>query len=292
MKKIAFVTCLTRPAIAPDDRPLAEELAKAGYPVVASPWDDPGIDWSSYAAIVIRSTWNYHTRIEKFKAWLSFLKVNKLRVFNPVEILEWNMDKRYLSGLQAIGIPMPELFYFGTGMQADLEELFRATGWKKAVIKPCISAIAFNTWITTPRLEEDTQRLNSLLQEGEYIVQEFMDEVVSHGEYSLIFLNGQYSHAVQKNVAPGDFRVQEQFGGVSITIQPDEYIIRQAHQVMDAMKQPDLLYARVDGVIRNKVFVLMELELAEPSLFFNNNPAAIKKFTGALLQKMNDRNGC
>lgn len=313
MKKIAFATCLSFPDIIADDQPLVEELAKAGYQVEASPWDDPAMDWNSYTAIVIRSTWNYHIRKEAFKGWLSFLYKNKLRIFNPVEILEWNMDKRYLAGLQAIGVPVPESYYFEAGTHADLNEIFRTTGWEKAVIKPCVSATAFNTWIATSsqtthaqthakdaqtQAEDtqtqttDSQKLNTLLQEREYIVQEFMDEILSDGEYSLIFFNGRYSHAVKKTATPGDFRVQEQFGGISTPIQPDECIIRQAYQVLDSVKQSaphlehDLLYARVDGVIRNKIFLLMELELVEPSLFFNNDPITIKRFTGGLLEKM------
>src|SRR5580692_10572814 len=178
MKKIAFATCMPFPDIDADDLPLIEELARAGYQVVAAPWDDPGVEWNAFVAIVIRSTWNYYTQKEKFGSWLSLLAENKLQVFNPVEILKWNMDKRYLAALQDAGIPVPELHYFKAGTHADLPELFRITGWQKAVVKPCVSAIAFNTWITTPGQADDTQKLNALLQEREYIVQEFMEEIL------------------------------------------------------------------------------------------------------------------
>jgi glutathione synthase/RimK-type ligase-like ATP-grasp enzyme len=307
---IAFATCLSRPEITADDQSLAEELAAEGYRVEACPWDDPNVDWAVYAAVVIRSTWNYHTQKEKFKAWLNELAKDQVRTFNPVTILEWNMDKRYLADLKALGIPVPELYYFPAGTKADLSVIFSTTGWTKAVIKPCVSATAHNTWVTTLATETiDSGRLNICLKKGDYIVQEFMDEIQSDGEYSLIFFSDRYSHAVKKTVSSGEFRVQEQFGGTSTPVQPDGHIIRQAQKILQTLKKftatapadmhspdtrfplrslpkADILYARVDGTVRNGIFFLMELELIEPVLFFNNDEGAIKRFTSALLEKI------
>ena len=151
------------------------------------------------------------------------------------------------------------------------------------MIKPCISATAYNTWITRPgTTTKDTEKLSHLLKTGRYMIQAFMEEVETDGEYSLIFFGQQYSHAVKKTAKKGDFRVQEQYGGHSRPTRPGPSIIRQATAILDKAvpftSSPRLLYARVDGVIHKGVFTLMELELVEPSLFINKNPLAIQQF--------------
>lgn len=282
-KYIAFATCRTYPELAKDDIPLAASLSAAGHHVEAAPWDDITIDWSRYDAVVIRSTWNYHLHPEAFLAWLRRLESYRVQVANPVDILEWNMDKEYLADLRQLDVPIPPTLFLENDASANLDLIFQSTGWQKAVIKPSISATAHNTWITTPDTAiRDTEKLSQLLNTGRYMVQEFMEEVETDGEYSLIFFGQQYSHAVKKTTKKGDFRVQEQYGGHSRPTRPGPSIIRQATAILDKAvpftAAPRLLYARVDGVIHKGIFTLMELELVEPSLFINKNPLAIQQF--------------
>jgi len=282
-RSIAFATCLTFPELAKDDIPLAAALSAAGHHVSAAAWDDITIDWSRYDAVIIRSTWNYHMHPEAFLAWLRRLESYQLQVANPVDILEWNMDKQYLAGLRQLDIPIPSTLFLEDDNPPNLDSIFQSTGWQRAVIKPCISATAYNTWITRPgTTTKDTEKLSHLLKTGRYMIQAFMEEVETDGEYSLIFFGQQYSHAVKKTAKKGDFRVQEQYGGHSRPTRPGPSIIRQATAILDKAvpftSSPRLLYARVDGVIHKGVFTLMELELVEPSLFINNNPLAIQQF--------------
>jgi hypothetical protein len=282
-RSIAFVTCSTFPDLAEDDIPLATALSAAGHHVTAAAWDDPTVDWSRLDAVIIRSTWNYHLHPEAFLAWLSRLESHRLRVFNPVDILKWNMDKAYLADLREMDIPLPPTLFLETGSHTNLDIIFQNTGWQKAVIKPCISATAHNTWVSQPATAAaDTARLHELLGSGRYLVQEFMEEVETEGEYSLIFFGQQYSHAVKKTAKKGDFRVQEQYGGQSRPTRPEPSVIRQATAILDKAvpfnTSPRLLYARVDGVMHKGIFTLMELELVEPSLFITNNPLAIQQF--------------
>jgi hypothetical protein len=211
-----------------------------------------------------------------------------LSVFNPVDILEWNMDKSYLEQLQQWGVPLPHTQFLDRDSQPDLDSIFRATGWQRAVIKPCISATAYNTWVTQPdTAAADNPRLHELLRADRYMIQEFMEEVEKDGEYSLLFFGQQYSHAVKKTARAGDFRVQEKYGGISLPTRPASDIIRQATAILDKMAPftdtppgsgSTLLYARVDGVIRQGIFTLMELELIEPTLFFDQHPLAVQQF--------------
>ena len=287
-KLIAFATCLPFPALSGDDVLLATALTAAGYTVEATPWDDETIDWTRYQAVVIRSTWNYHLHPAAFRAWLHRLKSHSLRVLNPVDILEWNMDKGYLEHLQQRGVPLPLTQFLDKDSNPDLDTIFRTTGWQRAVIKPCISATAYNTWVTRPDTAiADNARLHELLQTDRYMIQEFMEEVETDGEYSLLFFGHQYSHAVKKTAKAGDFRVQEKYGGTSLPTRPGPDILRQATAILDKAvpfyegssgDAPSLLYARVDGVIRQGVFTLMELELVEPTLFFDQHPLAVEQF--------------
>src|SRR5437868_2707468 len=92
-KPIAFATCLTLPALDNDDIDLAKALTAEGHTIEAAPWDDETIDWTRYKAVIIRSTWNYHIHPEAFREWLNRLRSYQLLVCNPIDILEWNMDK-------------------------------------------------------------------------------------------------------------------------------------------------------------------------------------------------------
>jgi len=255
-------------------------LSAAGYTIEATPWDDEDIDWIRYRAVVIRSTWNYHLHPTAFRAWLHRLKKLRLSIFNPIDILEWNMDKAYLEQLQQQGVPLPPTQFLDKDSHPDLDSIFQATGWRRAVIKPCISATAYNTWVTGPdTATADNPRLHELLRTDRYMIQEFMEEVETDGEYSLLFFGQQYSHAVKKTARAGDFRVQEKYGGTSLPARPGSDIIRQATAILDtAVLLSPLLYARVDGVIRKGVFTLMELELVEPTLFFDQHPLALEQF--------------
>ncbi|HEY2582103.1 MAG TPA: hypothetical protein VGI43_09855, partial [Mucilaginibacter sp.] len=119
-------------------------------------------------------------------------------------------------------------------------------------------------------------RLNDLLKTGGYLVQKFIEEI-TEGELSLIFFNKVFSHAVVKKPRTGDFRVQKDHGGTVEGFYPGEKTIAEAAAFLLDIKEP-LLYARVDGVIINADFYLMELELIEPALFFTKNENAPKNF--------------
>ena len=161
--------------------------------------------------------------------------------------------------------------------------------WTSAVIKPCISASSHNTWVTTRRTaSQDNAALNKLLQHQDLIIQEFVDEICSNGEISLMFFDGTYSHSVIKKPTPGDFRVQETFGGKTSAYAPRSETIEKAAEILQLVNG-ELLYARVDGVEKDGAFCLMELELIEPVLFFRHGPHSAKVFAEAmerLLQKV------
>jgi hypothetical protein len=109
-----------------------------------------------------------------------------------------------------------------------------------------------------------------------------MDPVVTADEWSFVFFQKQYSHAVLKNAKAGDFRVQDDFGGTVELVSPDKALIEQAQQIVTGIKSP-LLFARVDGIEIGGQLVLMEVELIEPFLFLQSEPLAIERFARAIL---------
>ena len=284
--RIALITYSGVPAIATDDRLLRDALVARGAEVEARPWDARA-DWSSYHRIVLRSCWNFHHRPREFLLWVNEVKEQhhgSLR--NSPALVQWSVDKRYLMDLDARGIAIvPTIWVSATVGEAppDLDSLIAAQGWNEgAVVKPAISATANQTWLVAPqRAAEHQARFESLLSSSPSgaMVQPFLPEI-RQGEWSLVFLGGEFSHAVIKRPAEGDFRVQHDFGGSVERREPPGSLIEDARSVLRAAARAtdtrveDILYARVDGIVRNDSLLLMELEVIEPGLFFSHAPGA------------------
>jgi glutathione synthase/RimK-type ligase-like ATP-grasp enzyme len=285
---IAFAVSSEFPQLTDDDKLAAIALRANGAVVDPTLWDAPA-NWSSYDAVVIRSCWDYHHRLDEFKAWLASLEIAGMQVFNPPSVMRWNMDKIYLSELQDEGITVLPSVWLLKNTKAQLARILEEKGWPKAVMKPVVSAAADNTtFVTAEQAANHQAAFESLLAVGGVIVQEFATEIQTHGEWSFLFFNKIYSHAVLKQPKSGDFRVQRNYGGsVSLGV-PEPALIEQARAILDAV-DADLLYARVDVIERDGKLLLMELELIEPHLFFEQDPAAASRFADALLNKLTVR---
>lgn len=282
---LAFATYSNLPALSADDLTLANYLSTKNIKVTAAIWDDENIDWTQFDAVIIRSTWDYFTNALAFDIWLEKLSLSGCQIMNPLSVIHWNKNKNYFNDLKSQGFNFPPYYFLEQGSIADLPQLLRNEHWQKAVIKPAVSGGAHNTWITTTAsIQTDIPRLKAMLDQGDVIVQKFMDEIVTTGEISLIFFNKQFSHAVCKKAISGDFRVQEQFGGTITSITPNNHLIQQAQEILNNIPE-DLLYARVDGLILDENdLCLMELELIEPSLFLSASEQACDSFYQALHQ--------
>lgn len=280
--RIAFVTYSTKPEFAHDDLEVVQALKMRGVPVQAIPWDGNFTAWNSFDIVVLRSCWNYHLYSQKFLSWLNDLQTNQVNLLNPVSTVRWNLHKKYLAGLDRQGVRLPPTQWFTKGANVNLKELLQQEGWNKAVVKPAISATAHNTFVVSVEdVEQHQPIMNQLLDQSDLLIQKFVPEI-KQGEYSLIFFHKKFSHAVLKKAKPGDFRVQNDFGGSYSSIEPSDELIKQAASILTHIQEP-LLYARVDGVMVNGQFLLMELELIEPVLFFNYAPNAVETFIDLLL---------
>ena len=275
--KLAIATCNKYPHLAESDKPLVPLFAKQGIVAQPAVWNNTQVNWTDYNAVLIRSTWDYHLHITAFEAWLKMLAAKKVPVLNPVEVMRWNLHKFYLDELQQKGVAIIPTVFIQKGSPIHLPAL-NAAGWRKIVIKPAVSASAHLTEVVDLDNEAAAiPQLENLAQQTDLLIQPFMPEVVAEGEISMLFFNRQYSHAVIKKPAAGDFRVQKEHGGITTAFNPDETIIETAAHILNLIEGP-LLYARVDGIIKDGQFLLMELELIEPFLFFDYKAGAMEKF--------------
>lgn len=295
-RSVVFVTCRNRAALTPDDMLAAAALREAtGIEVLALPWDTPDAPWEEFSLVVLRSTWDYFHRPVEFSHWLNDLKRRKVKVLNPPELALWNAEKTYLREL-ASRFPIVPTIWVDRGKRENLASVLRREGWQAAVVKPTVSGTAFETWTTSPEQAADPaeqSRFEGLLQIGGMMIQPYLEEIVTRGEWSIVFFDGKYSHAILKKPAPGDFRVQMDFGGTWRALAPPDALIEHARQILiragEVTGQATPLYARVDGVEsrQDNQFLLMELELIEPVLFFAANPAhSPHQFARALLNRL------
>lgn len=279
---VALVTCPKYPDLTSDDQLLAAALRDAGYDVAAVSWDAPDTGWERYDAVIIRSPWDYFYRVPEFLAWLQSLEGRPIRLFNPLATLRWNVRKTYLRDLEQRGIPIVPTHWVAQGSTESLRAICRQHAWTDIVIKPTYSGTAFGTWRAGPHLgvEEDV-RLVAAASEREQMIQPFMPEIQTGGEYSVIFFGGHYSHTILKRPQRGDFRVQSDFGGSVERVMASDTLVAAARRVLEAAPTP-CLYARVDCCLAGGQFLLMELEVLEPSLFFSQDRDSARRCVEAL----------
>lgn len=264
---VVFATCDRQPLVAPDDEPLVEALATLGIGVTPIPWTE--IDPASVVEawpIVLRSTWDYHRMPTMFGAWLEALADAGRAVMNAPAIAQGNIDKVYLRSLAARGIPIPRTRWIDRPDAAAIAQVLRDEKWDAAVLKPRISATAHGMVMVTAGVEVSDVDLAPARASGA-LVQEFVREIRTAGEISLVFTGRAFSHAVSKHALDGDFRVQQDFGGSVVETTPSGPVLALATQVMTTVPEECVL-ARVDIVESDRGPLLMELELIEPELYF------------------------
>ncbi|MEY4925600.1 MAG: Cycloserine biosynthesis protein DcsG, partial [Bacteroidota bacterium] len=162
--------------------------------------------------------------------------------------------------------------------------VIKKTTWEKAVLKPAISGGSYRTTLfdreNWPQIEADYLEF---AQENDLLLQCFLPEILSAGEISLIYFNRKFSHAVVKTPKEGDFRIQSQFGGHYAIYNPDAELLQTAGKII-ACFEGELLYARIDGVLHDNQFLLMEVEQIEPDLYFYLHESAKNTFVEAILE--------
>jgi glutathione synthase/RimK-type ligase-like ATP-grasp enzyme len=280
--KIGFVTSAEHRNLVADDLLLAAALQRRRARVVPVVWTETPPRETGCDLLVLRSCWDYHLKPQEFLSWVDEAHKH-VPVINSPEMVRWNMDKHYLAGLQSAGFVVPKTLFLEQGVSANLEELMDQE-LIEAVIKPTISASAFETYrVRRQDAGSFNERLSTLLNERSMLVQEFVGEIETGGEWSLVYVGGEFSHAVHKLPRSGDFRVQHEHGGTYRKATPPEELSRMASRILERFA-PEALYCRADMVLRSQGPTLMELELIEPLLHFELAPAAAEHMAELLMQ--------
>ena len=284
--RVAFVTHGGSPDLTADDRLAAAALEELGVTIEAVPWGQPGVDWLAYAAIVLRSTWDYHLKLGEFLLWVDRLDALDAPLWNPPPLLRWNCRKEYLLTITHPHLRPPPTHFVIPGATTSLAEVLDTRHWDEVVIKPSVSADALDTLESSrARAEADQAVFEGMLERTAVVVQPLVPEIRTQGELSLVFFDGVFSHAVRKRPKPGEFRVQERLGGTIAPAEVPGSLVEWAGELLASL--PALsLYARVDVVEARDRFVLMEVELVEPSLFLEHAPAAARAFAAAVHRKV------
>ena len=300
---VALATYSGAPDLDADDAALVPALASRGLRAAAVRWDDERFEWSSVRACVIRSTWDYHERREEFVAWADRAGA-ATRLFNDAATVRWNTHKGYLRELEARGVSIVPTTWVAAGERADLGALLASRGWDDAVIKPAVSANARDT--IRVRGGGDLARAQAHLDAivgraldvgagagGDAMLQPYLASVETYGERSLIFFDGEFSHAIRKHPQLPLTSAALTSGGTGAiggepSAEAEDSEVRFARDVL-AAAQRETLYARVD-IARSETgaLALMELELTEPSLFLAKSPGAcaVDRFAAAIAARL------
>src|SRR5215470_12518369 len=285
MTRIALATSAKYPDLTEDDRLLLQPLAAWGLDACPAIWTDANFRWSSCDAVVIRSCWDYHLKSKEFLLWIAHLETAGVVVLNRPALLRWNTSKIYLRDLESRGVAIVPTVWPEPGPRVSLRDELKKIGWQKAVIKPRISATAHRTQLVSQDTARSAQDLFDELRNGVGVMlQKFVDSIAVEGEWSLIFFNLVFSHGVLKTPRLGDFRVQNDFGGSSRIAEPPACAIESANRILRLLEST--VYARVDGVVEDGQFLLMELELIEPALFLDGHAEAPARFANAIQQSI------
>jgi glutathione synthase/RimK-type ligase-like ATP-grasp enzyme len=275
-RRLAVATSADLPSIQPDDAYLATSLQRLGVHPVVCVWNDPQVDWSAFDAVLIRTIWDYFKHHAAFIEWLDRLDRLGVPTINDSALLRWNSDKRYLLELARQGVA---IIPTRLASAAELPGLLAMMSGS-LVIKPCISGGAWHTVRGNADDAPFRAAVAQLPRELDYLVQPFVPEIVSDGEWSLLYFAGEFSHAMLKRPAAGDYRVQGEHGGSAVPAQPDAATLDAAGRALAAVAaigHGDHAYVRVDGVISAGRFLIMELELIEPFLHLAAHPDAAER---------------
>lgn len=270
-----------------EDQMVVDALESKGLKVIRVDWSNQQFDWTSVKTAIFRTTWDYFDRFDEFMQWLQSVK-DHLEFINPIDLVLWNLDKHYLLDLQKKGISIPETYFVERGSILSLKEVVSGKSWDDFILKPAVSGAARHTYkINKGNIDQYEQVFKDLVAAESMLIQPFLTSVLSEGEVALMYFGRKYSHAIRKIAKPGDFRVQDDFGGTVHHYTPTQQEIALGEEAILAC-DPQPVYARVDLINDNNgQAAISELELIEPELWFRFKPEAANALADAIITHIN-----
>ncbi len=259
---------------------LRKGFASHGLKIEIVRWAEPGTDWKRYGAVLVNCAWDYQDNHEHFLAKLDHIAGLGVPVFNSPEVVRWNIRKTYLQEFEARGVPVIPTLWPEHPTDRDIRNAMAAFDSDDVVLKRQVGGGAR----AQVRYTHANMPAPGPVMDRPGMIQPFIPSIATEGEYSFLFVDGEFSHALVKRAKDGDYRIQEAYGGKSLRIDPTAADEKQARAVLQALDEPPL-YARVD-MVRGATgeLLLMELEVIEPFLFPGDGPG-IGAMLGAALKR-------
>jgi len=289
MKNIAFLCCQTTISGSPNRRSDAHEhdltlnafrpeFKKCGIGITEVCWDDPLANWAAFDAVIIGTAWDYWDRHDLFLQTLESID-NKTKLFNSSAMVRWNSSKQYLNELAESGAKLIPTQWIDEPSVLNIEAAFESLKSDDIVLKRQVGAGADGQHRLT-RGETIPELTHPMM------AQPFLPSIQTEGELSLIYIDGQFSHALIKRAVEGDYRIQSMYGGTEEVTTPSDHDLAQARKVLQALdKMP--LYARVDMLRADSgELYLMELELIEPYLYPVQGPELGRLIAEAIQRRL------
>ena len=280
---VVLATSADDPAITASDRLYAEALERRGCRVTGAPWDGPREAFAGTDAVVLRSTWGYFRALDEFKAWTEAIAAST-QLFNSIDLVRWNLRKDYVEKLAAAGVRVPRSFVVPCDVSA-IGRVFDETGWEQAVVKPASGASGHSVeLLQRATLAEQVAGLADEARQAGVVVQEFLPKI-AEGELSLVYFDGVFSHAIRKRPPPGEFRSNSRYKPTRTAEMPPPGVTRQGAVCLATLPEMPL-YARVDGVVRDGVLIVIEVEVLEPALAMDFDPPSAERFAEATMKHL------
>ncbi|MCF8531079.1 MAG: hypothetical protein K9G12_05125 [Candidatus Nanopelagicales bacterium] len=283
-RHIALATCNELPDLDPDDQPLIRQFAEAGVTATPAIWSDQTVDWDQFDQVIVRNTWDYTDHLPTFLEWVNS---RQSCIRNSAELITWNTNKTYLRDVSAAGIPVIDTQFIS---QSSDEWDIPLSG--DYVVKPSVSAGSRDTLrlsSTDPQSRGVAQELlDTIVASGKSgMIQPYLDLVDTDGETALLYIGGEFSHAIRKGPLLRPDSAPERVHGLYLqeeitprTPRTDQREV--ADRVMDYLTSRfgTPLYARIDLIDSHvgQQPLVLEIEVVEPSLFFHTSPSSLARF--------------
>lgn len=281
-KRCAFLTMGNTEGWSIDADLAIAPLRALGWRIDSVAWRSPEADWNAYDAVYIGTPWDYPEDVAHFIRVLEMIDRSRAVLVNDFELVRWGVPKTYLRDLETRGADIVPSLWFDGLLPEQLSSFFQTLCSDRLVIKPVVSTNAKDTFLLDRNNAADKAGLLlDTFRDRAFVVQPFIESIRTEGEYSLFYLGGTLSHAIQKVPKARDFRVQEEHGASIKALVPDASLVACADRILGLVK-PQPVYARCD-LVRGPDgrFLLMELELIEPSMYLRMHPEAPQRFAVA-----------
>lgn len=239
-------------------------------------WDEMDLPRRGFDLAVIRTTWDYTERVDQFLAALESHERAGLRVCNSSRVVRWNMRKTYL---QELGPSAIETVWTDEPTAHVVANAFDTLDAAEVVLKPQVGAGS----VRTVRLKRNAWSEADLIDGpmGPAMIQPYLRAIETEGERSLFWFGGEYSHAVRKVPADGNWLAN--IAGARFAADPPPEAAMEAAEAARVRAPRDLLYVRIDLVLGDDgAWRVIEIEAIEPYLFFDFAPEGADVFVGAI----------